>query len=183
MSKETLLIHNNPTLYDILFELKNFHNFNLKKINNEIIDRKNIDKLDLIISKNQFKISRQITLGSDPIELNKLIDIINLNFLKIKIENQKDIKIGKYLVNFNNRKISLEEKNFNLTEKETKIIEFLHKSKNPVSINQLQKSVWGYKSQLETHTVETHVYRLRKKILKIFNDNNFIKSKKSGYCI
>ena len=72
-----------------MFELKNFHNFNLKKINKEIIDRKNIDKLDLIISKNQFKISRQITLGNDPIELNKLIDIINLNFLKIKIENQK----------------------------------------------------------------------------------------------
>ena len=56
MGKETLLIYNNP-LYDILFELKNFHNFNLKKINKDIIDRKNIDKLDLIISKNQFKIS------------------------------------------------------------------------------------------------------------------------------
>ena len=70
-----------------------------------------------------------------------------------------------------------------LTEKEALIISFLNNSDNAVSISELQKNVWGYKSKLETHTVETHVYRLRKKILKTFQDNDFIKSLKSGYKI
>ena len=74
-------------------------------------------------------------------------------------------------------------KSLSLTEKETLIINFLKNSETAVSINEVQKNVWGYKSKLETHTVETHVYRLRKKILKCFNDNNFIKSNKNGYKI
>ena len=74
-------------------------------------------------------------------------------------------------------------KTLSLTEKETLIISFLKNSGTSVSINELQKNVWGYRSKLETHTVETHVYRLRKKILKRFGDNNFIKSKKNGYKI
>ena len=68
-----------------------------------------------------------------------------------------------------------------LTEKEAKIIVFLNKSKNPVPINVLQKEVWDHKSKLETHTVETHIYRLRKKIEKKFRDKFFIKSLKDGY--
>ena len=36
---------------------------------------------------------------------------------------------------------------------------------------------------LDTHTVETHIYRLRKKIKDTFNDDNFIISKKDGYII
>ena len=60
-----------------------------------------------------------------------------------------------------------------LTEKEINTIIYLSKSNKPVSINKLQQNVWSYQSEIETHTVETHIYRLRKKILKIFNDNNF----------
>ncbi|MDA8737572.1 helix-turn-helix domain-containing protein, partial [Candidatus Pelagibacter bacterium] len=70
-----------------------------------------------------------------------------------------------------------------LTEKETNIIIYLSQSANPVSIDQLQSDVWGYGSKLETHTVETHIYRLRKKISKKFNDNKFISSHKNGYQI
>ena len=70
-----------------------------------------------------------------------------------------------------------------LTEKEINIIIYLSKSKNSVSINDLEKNVWKYQSDIETHTVETHIYRLRKKILKSFNDENFILSKKDGYQI
>ena len=76
-----------------------------------------------------------------------------------------------------------ENKVLSLTEKEALIISFLNNAKNAASIKELQKNVWGYKSKLETHTVETHVYRLRKKILKTFDDNNFIKSLKLGYKI
>ena len=70
-----------------------------------------------------------------------------------------------------------------MTEKEIGIITYLFKSIQPISINELQKKVWGYKSDIETHTVETHVYRLRKKILNTFNDNGFIISEKNGYQI
>ena len=70
-----------------------------------------------------------------------------------------------------------------MTEKETKIIKFLKSSKKPVTIMELQKKVWGYKSDLETHTVETHVYRLRKKMLDRFKDRDFITSFKNGYII
>ena len=70
-----------------------------------------------------------------------------------------------------------------LTEKETNIIVYLSQSNNSVSVDQLQFDVWGYRSKLETHTVETHIYRLRKKILKKYNDNNFIISHKKSYKI
>ena len=70
-----------------------------------------------------------------------------------------------------------------LTEKEINTITYLSKSIKPVSINELQEKVWSYQSDIETHTVETHIYRLRKKILNTFNDNEFIISKKNGYQI
>ena len=70
-----------------------------------------------------------------------------------------------------------------LTEKEINTINYLSKSNKPVSIDELQGKVWSYQSDIETHTVETHIYRLRKKILNTFNDNEFIISKKNGYQI
>ena len=79
--------------------------------------------------------------------------------------------------------MSFSDKSIKLTEKEMKIISFLINSKVPITINKLQSEVWGYKSKLETHTVETHVYRLRKKIEKEFQDKSFILSVKNGYKI
>ena len=70
-----------------------------------------------------------------------------------------------------------------LTEKEVNTIIYLSNNNKTVSINELQKHVWDYQSDLETHTVETHIYRLRKKILVSFNDDKFIISKKNGYQI
>ncbi len=71
----------------------------------------------------------------------------------------------------------------NLTEKEADIIIFLKKSEKSVSIDELQTKVWGHSSKLDTHTVETHIYRLRKKISNKFNNDDFIKSTKLGYSI
>ena len=64
-----------------------------------------------------------------------------------------------------------------------KLINFINKSNKPVKIEELQKKVWDYSDELETHTVETHIYRLRKKIKQKFNDENFIVSSKKGYII
>ena len=84
---------------------------------------------------------------------------------------------------FNSREIILGNKNLKLTEKETNIIIYLSKFDKPKKIDELQINVLGYHSELETHTVETHIYRLRKKFLNTFNDNKFIISKKNGYQI
>ena len=70
-----------------------------------------------------------------------------------------------------------------LTEKEINSIIFIFKAKEPVNVRELQVKVWGYLIDAETHTVETHIYRLRKKIINIFSDNNFLISKKNGYRI
>ena len=120
----------------------------------------------------------------DPKRINsKLIDILNIAFLKKKIEFKKNIKIGKFVINYNSRKLYKDDNFINLTEKETTIINFLKDSAKPVTIYDLQKKVWGYNSELETHTVETHVYRLRKKIFDNFKEKDFIKSYKNGYLI
>ena len=181
MEKQNLLIHNLTILYDILIEINHLVSFNIKAINDREIKEQNFHALDLIISDSDLKLSNQIKIHSKPIQLARLIDVINLSFLKKKIDFQKDIKIKNYIINFNTRKLLKNNKVLSLTEKEAMIISFLKNADNAVSINELQKNVWGYKSKLETHTVETHVYRLRKKISKTFDDNNFIQSLKSGY--
>ena len=107
----------------------------------------------------------------------------SVQFIKNKFNQQNNIKTGKYRINLNSRVMQFEKSLLQLTEKEVKIINFLNNSKEPVTISKLQSEVWGYKSKLETHTVETHVYRLRKKVEKKFSDKLFIKSLKNGYKI
>ncbi len=186
MDKKNLVIFNFKYLYEILKELED--NLNLKIIN--VIEQKNlIEKFDDL--KNQIIITRkyidldcnQLVLDKFPIKLPKLIEKLNIKFLTTEFNKKSQIMIGKYMIDLNSRVINFNDKVLKLTEKETQIIIFLSKSTNVVSIKRLQLEVWGYNSQLETHTVETHIYRLRKKILKIFNDDNFIISKKNGYQI
>ena len=85
-------------------------------------------------------------------------------------------------MDLNSRKISLGHKSLNLTERETNLIIFIKNEKN-VTIKQLQKMVWDYSPDLETHTVETHIYRLRKKMKETFADENFILNTSNGYSI
>ena len=79
--------------------------------------------------------------------------------------------------------MSLEKLTLKLTEKEVNTIIYLLRNNKPISIKELQKTVWEYQSDIETHTVETHIYRLRKKILDKFKDDNFLISTKEGYLI
>ena len=93
------------------------------------------------------------------------------------------MNIKGYTIDFNSREMVFNDKKLKLTEKEVNMIIYLSKNNNSVSVNELEKNVWSYNSDMETHTVETHIYRLRKKIIKIFNDKNFITSQKNGYQI
>ena len=116
-------------------------------------------------------------------KLSKLVENINIQFLKNKFVHQSKIKIKNYSIDLNSREISLNDIRLKLTEKEINTIIYLSNKKKPVGIQELQTKVWGYQSGMETHTVETHIYRLRKKILKTFNDENLLLSKKNGYQI
>ena len=184
MNNQTLVIYDFKILYQILSEIEDYLNFNLLNINN--IDELKFKKKDdyLIISNRKTKdLQNQITISHFPIGIMKLIETINIKFLKKKYNQQSEINLGSYKLNLNSRKIFNNEKSLNLTEREANIIIFLNNSDKPVKISKLQTEVWGHNSKLETHTVETHIYRLRKKIKDIFNDNNFIKSSKLGYTI
>ena len=136
------------------------------------------------MTKNKnLKLDNLIVLKNLPIKFRKLIENINIEFLKNNFSKKSSIKIGIYEINLNSRQISIKNNSLRLTEKEIKTIIYIAKSSNPVTINELQKKIWKYKSELETHTVETHIHRLRKKILEKFKIENFIISTKNGYKI
>jgi len=193
MNKQSIIIYDFGILFIILKEIKEnlkFEIFDFKK------DYK-ISKLDnstygnyLIVAKSlsnfinkDIEKKKLYLIENLPIKIDKLIEKINIQLLKQKYNYQSEIRINKYKLNLNSREISLNKKLIKLTEKEIDIILFLNENKKPINIDILQKEVWGYGSELETHTVETHIYRLRKKLKDKFNDEEFILSLKKGYQI
>ena len=186
MNNQTLVIYDFDIIYDILKEIESHLNFKLIKISkNNLKDFQltNNQNYLIITQKNIKDQNNQIIIDKLPIEITKLIESININFLKTIYNQQSDINLGNYKLNLNSRKIIQNGNSLSLTERETDIIIFLSKATNPVKISKLQTEVWGHNSKLETHTVETHIYRLRAKISKNFNDDNFILSSKQGYTI
>ena len=182
MTNQKLIIYDFIQLYLILDELKDQINFEIINIEKEKL---NIPlENSLVITRKKIpSIENQIILETIPIKLIKLIEKFNISFLKQKFSEQSEMNIGNYKINLNSREMSFNDLTLKLTEKESKVILFLSKSNKPVNVDQLQSKVWGFNSKLETHTVETHIYRLRKKINDKFNDENFIISKKNGYQI
>ena len=201
-----ILVECNP-LYQILFEIKNnflfeMKNFILKDLNkadltNSIILSKFINKDYLFKNKNieQKKIIFLLKKNENfnkinnsqyifyPFNIYDLVEKINTELIKQKYNDQSFIKILNYSLDINSRIISNDSGHLKLTEREVDIILFLNNHKKPQKVNILQNQVWKYSSELETHTVETHIYRLRKKIIDKFKDDNFILSDENGYFI
>ena len=183
MSLKTLIIHQNKILYNILDEISKNINFKIKFIDDIDIDFKE-DEIFIVITQNKISDNKKkLIIDTLPIKISKLIEIVNIAFLKQEYNFQSNISVGKYDLDLNSRTLSFNSSELNLTEMEANLILFLKKSKEPSSVKKLQKKVWGQMSDLETHTVETHIYRLRKKIKDRFKDDNFIKSLKDGYKI
>ena len=186
MSIQNLIIYKFIPLYDILEELSLDLNFKISLVKDENSlnqETKNYNNY-IVVSKKRFSnISNQFVLENKPIKIFKLIEKINIQFLKTQFNSQSSVKVNNYTINLNSREMIINSTKLKLTEKEINTIVYLSKSNNPVSINELQKKVWSYQSDMETHTVETHIYRLRKKITSTFNDEEFIVSKKNGYQI
>jgi len=186
MNKQNLIIFKHNSFYDIMKELEENLNLKIFEAPNEKILNKIKDDLKnylVITTKKIDNINNQFILDKTPAKLNKLIERFNIQFLKVNYIEKSELNIGKYKIDLNSRELISKNNVLKLTEKETNIIIYLFKSNNAVGIDRLQSEVWQYHSNLETHTVETHIYRLRKKILNTFNDNEFIISRKNGYQI
>ena len=184
-------------LYKILNEIRDILSFdpkNYKDINDFLKDfekDKNLNNTTIITkSDNNLKLSKVkidarniLNLNHFPDQLFKILDKINIQLIKQKYNFQSKIDVKNYNLNLNSRTISKNKDELKLTEKEVDIILFLKKQNEPKKIEILQKEIWKYSPDLETHTVETHIYRLRKKINDAFSNNYFIKSSKLGYTI
>ena len=194
MISQNIFIINYGSLYEILEEIKENLSFKIIKYDNEeaFIKDSDLNIVNfLIISKSNQKlllhknISEKHFLNSInfPLPINKLLEIINIQLIKIKFNHQSKIKIKGYELNLNSKFFSKDGLNLKLTEKEIEIILYLKKNNYKHAVVDLQKNIWGYSPDMETHTVETHIYRLRKKIANKFSDQNFILSHQNGYFI
>ena len=151
-----------------------------------------LDRIDyLIISKTDHKLllndnltdKNFLDLNDLPLSLKKLLELINIKLIKLKFNQQSNVIIKGYELNLNSKFFSKGSLNLKLTEKEIEVILYLNNSKIKHNVADLQKNIWGYSADMETHTVETHIYRLRKKISDLFDDEKFILSYKNGYFI
>ena len=194
MIKQNIFIINFDTLYEILDEIKEHLSFKIVKYQNEedFIDNCVLDtKISLLISKPNQKLlldknlneKNFLSLNNFPLSLNKLVELINIKLIKIKFNHQSKINIKGYELNLNSKFFFKDGLSLKLTEKEIEVILYLNESREKHDVLNLQKNIWSYSTEMETHTVETHIYRLRKKISNKFNDENFILSHKNGYFI
>ncbi len=186
MISKKIVIYDDEILFEILVEIKDILSFEIEKINHndlKYIVEKSSPETIFITREKINNIKNQLVIEDIPIKIGKLLRLINLQYLKNKYISQSDILIGRYNLNLNSREIKKENLKISLTERETSLILFLFESDNAVKIDQIQREVWSHTSKLETHTVETHIYRLRKKIKEVFGDDDFIKSTKTGYLI
>ena len=183
---QNLIIFKFNSLYHIFEEINLDLNFKINFIDNENSLKDKIKKTQnyLIISNKKYlDIDNFLVLSDFPLNIFKLIEKINIELLKIRFNRQSDIKIKNYTLDLNSREMLGFNAKVKLTEKEINTIIYLSKANKPVDIEELQKKIWSYQTDTETHTVETHIYRLRKKILDTFHDNEFIISIKNGYKI
>ena len=194
MITQNIFIINFNLLYEILDEIKDNLSFKIYNFDNEVefirtckLDMKN----SLFITKTNQKLLINSDIGNKnffdincfPLGINKLIESINIQLMKIKFNHQSKVNIKGYELNLNSKFVSKKDLNVKLTEKEIEIILYLNNDKTKHDVLDLQKNIWGYSPDIETHTVETHIYRLRKKLKNHFNDHNFIISNQEGYFI
>ena len=191
---QNVFIINFNSLYEILDEIKENLFFKIIKIENEEDFEKklDLDRLDyLVISKTDHKLllNNNITdknlldFNDLPLSFKKLLELINIKLIKLKFNQQSKVIIKGYELNLNSKFFFKGNLKLKLTEKEIQIILYLNDKKIKHDVADLQKNIWDYSTDMETHTVETHIYRLRKKISDLFKDEDFILSHKNGYFI
>ena len=208
MHKINVLAFGSKNFNTSLEELKDHLSFKLttidKNIENKLFENYDVlfchqDFLEENQSIESFKKSSKIkilALSSDKIETDIFTDKIclpasleDINFIignsviKKKFLKNSSIKIKNYILDKNEKKLTNGKKYIFLTEKEINLLELFLSYKEPISKNMILDQVWKYSKDADTHTVETHIYRLRKKIKSKFSDEDFILNDKSGYLL
>ena len=205
--KNIILAFGNKEFNNSLIELKNYLSFNLKTVD----DIKDIDPIenyqgiiihedalkdktliDIIknetINKIVFHNTKKVNVDQNveklalPTSVEQINKIVLNNIIKKKFKINSSLKIKNYKLDKNSRRLIKNDISLELTEKEIELIELLNK-KSFTKKKEILSTIWKYSSDADTHTVETHIYRLRKKIKEIFDDEIFIKSEKKGYTI
>ena len=207
MSSLTISIFENKIFYEIIKEIKLFSKYKIKYYKDLDLCIEDAQKGNILViffedfsNKIQFNNFPSIFITKTSMPFNKspvlLQDQLKIPFkildfkkkiisLIAKNEFKKNslILLGDYIIDKNERNIKKNNLELQLSEKEVDFLILFAESKNPIKRNLVLKNVWKYSEKSETHTVETHVHRLRKKILKKFGDNNFIKNNNKGYYI
>ena len=199
MHKINVLIFGPSSFVSTLDELKPFLKFNSLSnelnndhdvilIHNEALKDKN--KKNFIESSNNIKIiaskkkdllsyyDAYLELPANLKEINAVVENVSA---KLKFSKNSSIEIKNYLLNKNEKKLYKQNNFIILTEKEIQLLEIFLENKDPISKDNILSTVWNYSAEADTHTVETHIYRLRKKINEKFNDEKFILNNKQGY--
>tara|TARA_B100000579_G_scaffold69427_1_gene52447 strand:+ start:353 stop:979 length:627 start_codon:yes stop_codon:yes gene_type:complete len=191
-----------------LEELKDYLNFKLsfadKEINKETLNNhdvlilhqdgllgdslkkllKDSKKIKILLSNKSDKKKDQFNeIISLPLKISDLNQIVENAVTKKNFSKNSSILIKQYKLDKNEKKLIKNKNYILLTEKEIQLLELFLENKKPISKNIILKEVWKYSTSADTHTVETHIYRLRKKIKSKFSDENFILNNKDGYLL
>ena len=196
MLNQKLYIINLSNFYDIISELKDHIDYKISKFDSkEIFFDKyksgniSIENSILVVHEKEFNFfikdinEDQIIQFIPPVNIFTFIENLNVRFIQKKYLDQSNVNVKDFFLDINSRELKKGKSSLKLTERETDMILFLNNSKKPVNVETLEKEIWQHSSELETHTVETHVYRLRKKIKAEFGNDDLIKSSKNGYII
>ena len=196
MVNQKLYIINLSNFYDIINELKEHIDYELLKFDNKEIffskyksESISTENSILVVHEKEYNFfvkninEDQIIKFKPPINIFTFIENLNVKFIQKKYQDQSNVNVKDFFLDINSRELKKGKSSLKLTERETDMILFLNKSKKPVNVETLEKEIWQHSSELETHTVETHIYRLRKKIKAEFGSDDLIKSNKNGYTI
>ena len=198
MHKLNVLILGPSSFVTTLNELQKFLKFNPLFNNNDnhnvilyhVDVLQNLKQKEYIESSDSLKIcagqKKNIIGNCDaslelPTSLKEINTTIENTAAKNQFNKNSSIEIKNYVLNKNEKKLSKLENFIILTEKEVQLLELFLNSETPISKDKILSSVWNYSSDADTHTVETHIYRLRKKIIDKFLDEKFIQNNKEGY--
>ena len=196
MVNQKLYIINLSNFYDIISELKEHIGYEISKFDNKEIffDKYKNESFSsensiLVVHEKEYNFfikninEEQIIKFKPPVNIFTFIENLNVRFIQRKYQDQSSVNVKDFFLDINSRELKKGKSSLKLTERETDMIFFLNNSEKPVNVETLEKEIWQYSSELETHTVETHIYRLRKKIKAEFGNDDLIKSNKNGYTI
>ena len=196
MVNQKLYIINLSNFYDILDELKEHIGYEISKFDSKefFFGKYNSKSISLensilVVHEKEYDFfvknikEDQIIEFKPPVNIFTFVENLNVRFIQKKYQDQSNINVKDFFLDINSRELKKDKLSLKLTERETDMILYLNDSIKPVNVETLEKEIWQHSSDLETHTVETHIYRLRKKIKAEFGNDDLIKSDKDGYTI